>query len=208
MENVNKIPAMFQLPNEPISIMDAIYQRRSVRDYTSVKLSEATIHVLLYAAVQAPTAMHEQPWAFAVIQDRNLLDRLSEAAKQTIWLQAQDEDPTGPARRSVNLISDPAFNVFYNAGALIVIYGKPLGPFVAADCWLAAENLMLAACAAGLGTCVIGLAVPALNSPEWKRQLDIPAEMTAYAPILLGHPAGTPPAPAPTRKPPELICWK
>lgn len=103
------------------------------------------------------------------------------------------------------MTSDPSYHLFYNAGALIVIYGKPMGPFVAADCWLAAENLMLAACTAGLGDCVIGLAAPALNSPEWKKLLDVPAELTAYAPILLGYPAGTPP---PARKAPEIISWK
>ena len=198
---------MPNLPNNPISVMDAIYQRRSVRDFTPEKVSEADIHMLMYAAIQAPTAMHEEPWAFAVVQDRKLLDRLSETAKQTIWLQAQSEDGSGLARRAVNMVSDPAYHVFYNAGALIVIYGKPMGPFTVADCWLAAENLMLSACTAGLGTCVIGLAVPALNSPEWKKQLDIPAEMTAYAPILLGYPAEAL-VPSPARKPPELICWK
>ncbi len=202
-----KASAMTNLPNEPMSVMDAIYKRRSVRDFTPEKVSETSIHMLLYAAIQAPTAMHEEPWAFAVIQDRKLLDRLSETAKQTIWLQAQGEKNSGLARRFVNIVSDPAYNVFYNAGALIVIYGKPMGPFVVADCWLAAENLMLAACTAGLGTCVIGLAVPALNSPEWKKELDIPAEMTAFAPILLGYPADAP-APSTARKPPELISWK
>ena len=203
---MNKSSFAPNLPNNPMSVMDAIYHRRSVRDYTPEKVSEASIHMLMYAAIQAPTAMHEEPWAFAVIQDRHLLDRLSETAKRTIWLQAQDEENSGLARRSVNIISDPSYNVFYNAGALIVIYGKPLGPFVAADCWLAAENLMLAACTAGLGTCVIGLAVPALNTPEWKNLLDIPVEMTAHVPILLGYPVGMPPPPA--RKPPEMICWK
>jgi hypothetical protein len=43
-----------------------------------------------------------------------------------------------------------------------------------ADCWLAPENLMLAACAKGLGACVIGLAVSALSTPEWKAELKIP----------------------------------
>ena len=203
---MNKSSFAPNLPNNPMSVMDAIYHRRSVRDYTPEKVSEASIHMLMYAAIQAPTAMHEEPWAFAVIQDRHLLDRLSETAKRTLWLQAQSEGSSGLARRSVTMISDPAFNVFYNAGTLIVIYGKTRGPFTAADCWLAAENLMLAACAAGLGSCVIGLAAPALNTPEWKKRLDIPDGMTAYAPVLIGYPAEQPPPPS--RKPPELICWK
>lgn len=68
-----------------------------------------------------------------------------------------------------------------------------------ADCWLAAENLLLAAYAQGLGTCVIGFAVSALNTPEWKAELKIPAEMTAVAPMIVGVPAGvTPPVPPQT----------
>jgi nitroreductase len=47
--------------------------------------------------------------------------------------------------------------------------------------WLAAENLMLAAHAMGLGTCVIGSAVPALNTPKSKAELNIPSECTAIA---------------------------
>ena len=134
------------------------------------------------------------------------MDRLSDHAKQQVWKDAQSAADPDLAKRYIKIISNPAFNIFYNADTLIVIYGKPMGPFAEADCWLAAENLMLAACAAGLGSCVIGFAVPALNMPEWKRELGVPAEMTAYAPILLGYPAGSPPAA--TRKPPEVISWK
>ena len=39
---------------------------------------------------------------------------------------------------------------------------------------------MLAATAMGLGTCMIGLAVSALNTPEWKKELDVPSNLTAY----------------------------
>lgn len=194
------------MSNTSISIMDAIYRRRSVLDYTPQMVSEASIHVLLYAAIQAPTDLHSEPWAFAVIQDRQLLDRLSETARQTIWLLAHSGDPASASRRSVNLISDPAYNVFHNAGTLIVIYGRPAGPFDAADCWLAAENLMLAACAAGLGTCLIRIAAPALNTPEWKEILNVPAELTAYAPIVVGYPAAVPAPPA--RRPPKLLAWR
>jgi nitroreductase len=97
------------------------------------------------------------------------------------------------------------FPLFYNAGTLIVIYSKEQGPFVVADCWLAAENLLLSACAQGLGTCVIGFAVSALNTPEWRAELKIPTEMTAIAPMIVGVPAGeTPPVP---RNAPEILSW-
>jgi nitroreductase len=193
------------LHNNPIAVMDAIYKRRAVRDYTPEMVNFVTIQTLLYAAVQAPTAMHEEPWAFAVIQDKALLDRISLTAKEIALNEAAKADGND-APNAVEKLSDPDFNIFYNASTLIVIYGNPVGAFAAADCWLSAENMMLAAYAAGLGSCVIGFGVAALNTPEWKEYLDIPMEMIAHAPILLGHPAGE--TPVTSRKPPEVLCWK
>lgn len=188
-----------------MSVMDAIHQRRSVRNYTPRTIEQTVIRTLLDAAVLAPTAMHEEPWSFSVIQDKKLLDRLSESAKKLVRNEAQGSD-SHQAKHTLHVVDKPDFHVFYNAGTLIVIYSKIQGPFVVADCWLAAENLLLAACSQGLGTCIIGFAVSALNTPEWKAELKIPAEMTAIAPIIVGVPAGeTPPVP---RKPPEIIIWK
>ena len=192
-------------PVVAMSAMDAIYHRRSVRNYTPRTIGPDVLRTLLDAAVHAPTAMHQEPWSFAVIQDRNLLDRLSASAKERVRSEAQGSD-SDHAKHSLELVNKPDFHVFYNAGTLIVICSKVQGPFAVADCWLAAENLMLAACATGLGTCVIGFAVTALNTPEWKAELSIPAEMTAIAPIIVGVPVGeTPPVP---RKRPEIIAWK
>ena len=62
---------MHQLREGPLSALDAIFMRRSVRAYTEQTLDESTIRALLDAAVQAPTAMHTEPWAFVIVQDRN-----------------------------------------------------------------------------------------------------------------------------------------
>jgi len=192
-------------PGTAMSAMDAIYHRRAVRDYTPRNIDQAIIRTLLRAAVHAPTAVHEEPWAFVVVQDKSILNRLSDNVKE---LLAHGTDPIHPpgGGHTPDRFTTPEFNAFYNAGTLIVICGKPLGPFVVSDCWLAAENLMLAACANGLGTCVIGLSVTALNTPEWKKELSIPAQMTAFAPIIVGVPAGE--TPAVPRKPPEILAWK
>jgi nitroreductase len=192
-------------PEASISAMDAIYHRRSVRNYAPQPLGPDVIRGLLDAAVQAPTAMHQEPWFFAVIQDRNLLNRLSDSAKERVRKEAQGSD-SHHAKHSLEIVNRPDFHVFYNAGTLIVIYAKFQGPYVEADCWLAAENLLLAAFAQGLGTCVIGFAVPTLNTPEWKAELSIPAEMAAFAPVIVGAPAG--PTPPVSRKAPEIISWK
>jgi nitroreductase len=187
-----------------LNAMDVIYHRRSVRDYAAGKTDPAIIRSLLDAAVHAPTAMHEEPWSFAVIQDKVVLNRLSESAKKNLQAEAQGST-SDHAKHTLELVDKPDFHVFYNAATLIVIYGKVTGPFVVADCWLAAENLLLAAYAQGLGSCVIGFAVATLNTPEWKAEFKIPNGMTAIAPVILGVAAGVnPPVP---RKPAEILTW-
>lgn len=181
----------------PATVLDAIYRRRSVRSFTDQKIGENVIKTLLKAAVHAPTAMHMEPWAFVVVQDREALKRYSDLAKAT-WITS------GEAHRDLHVAPD--FCLFYNASTLIVICAKPIGPFVVADCWLAAENLMIAAAAMGLGTCCIGAAVPALNTPEVKAELHIPDTVTAVAPIIVGVPSGT--TPAVPRHDPEILSWK
>lgn len=188
-----------------MSIMDAIYKRRAIRDYLPHEIERVVISKLLDAAVHAPTAMHGEPWGFVIIQDKDTLNRLSESAKNMIRKEAADSG-SAHARHSLELINKTDFNVFYNAGTLIVIYAKFQGPFVSADCWLAAENLMLAACANGLGSCVIGFSVAALNTAAWKKEFGVPEEMTAVAPIIVGVPAGE--APSVPRKKPDILAWK
>jgi nitroreductase len=192
----------------PLSTLEAIYQRHATRAFKSDRVDKDVIETLLQAAVHAPTAMHLEPWAFVVVQDRALLKRISDRAKaiaQTPRGSEHRELARSPTR-AVALLSDPAFNIFYDAGTLIVICGKPMGPFVSADCWLAAENLMLAATALGYATCPIGFAIPALADPEVKAELAIPADVTAYAPIIVGVPSAE--VPAQLRQEPEVLSWK
>jgi nitroreductase len=197
-----------------LGTFDTIFHRRAVRSYRPDRVDQASVRRLLEAAVQAPTAMHLEPWAFVVIQDVALLERLSDQAKVLAQAAVEEEarhrdllkaPGVSTASDHLGLLTNPSFNIFYDASTLIVICGKPLGRFVTADCWLAAENLMLAACAMGLGTCCIGFAVPALNTPDAKRELGIPADVAAIAPIIVGVPKGmTPPVP---RKAPDVLRW-
>jgi len=193
-----------------MTALDAIYARHATRAFTPAEIDEPTIRQLLAAAVHAPTAMHLEPWAFVIVQDRALLRRISDRAKVVAALPQgelhRELARTPSAPRLPAPFSDPAFNIFYNAGALVIICGKPMGHFVAADCWLAAENLMIAATAMGLATCPIGFAVTALGDPDIKRELAIPDGVTTFAPIIVGVPTTTP-APT-TRREPEIWAWK
>lgn len=44
-----------------MNVMDAIC--RAVRDYLTTTINQDLIHTLLNAAIQAFTAMHEEPWS-------------------------------------------------------------------------------------------------------------------------------------------------
>lgn len=191
-----------ETPQE-MKIFESILARRSVRAYAPDELERDTVITLLEAAVRAPTAMHEEPWAFVIVQDRQLLKQLSDLAKPLFIESLHRIHQTGG--HASDIFSSPDFNIFHDAGTLIVICAKP-GHFAEADCWLAAENLMLAACAIGLGSCVIGSAVESLNTPEGKAKLGIPSEFNAVAPIVVGVPSGE--TAATPRKEPLIIAWR
>lgn len=185
--------------------LSQIYRRHSVRSYTPEKITQATVDRLLRAAVQAPTAMYQEPWAFAVIQNREILQRYSERAKSLLLEQQSVSGATAAEQSIHDRLHDPAFNTFYDAGTLVVICRKSDTPFSEADCWLAAENFMLAAVAEGLGTCCVGLALSVLNTAEARHELGIPERGAAVAAIIVGVPSG--PSTQTARKPPEILCW-
>lgn len=59
---------------------DAIVTRTSVRQYLNdAPVPEVLVEALLRAAMSAPTAVNSQPWAFVVVNDRDVLDRLGAA---------------------------------------------------------------------------------------------------------------------------------
>ena len=193
------------LPDQAGTLFD-IYHRRSVRSYTPQPVDRATLESLLDAAVQAPTALHAEPWGFAVVQDRALMQRYSERAKSLFLAEPAPPGMSPEAKKAMReMMTDPAFNIFYDAGTLVVICRRSGGPLGEGDCWLAAENFMLAAFAEGLGTCCIGLAQAVLNTAEAKRELGIPDEGAAVVAIIVGVPGETP-ASSP-RKPPQILSW-
>jgi len=186
----------------PMELLEAIYTRRATRSFLPEPVSDETVRRLLEVAVQAPSAMNAQPWRFVVIQDPVRLHRYSERAKALLLHRLGDDEKN---RHYADRLSSPAFNIFYDAGTLIVICGAANEAYTQADCWLAAQNLQLAARALGLGTCCIGFAITALNDPEVKAELDIPTDVAAIAPVIVGTPRSAP-GPVP-RQAPHVLSW-
>lgn len=182
-----------------MQLKEAIFNRRSVREYSDEAVNEATIERLIAAAVQAPNAVNEQPWTFTIVRRRTLLDQISRAAK--LHMLVTTSDPRIEGFRSQ--LENPEFDIFYHAPVLVVISGNRPGPWIKEDCALAAENLMLAAFAEQLGTCWIGFAQSYLNTAEGKAALGIPDAWIPVAPIIVGRPRD--PAAPVSRKNPEIL---
>ena len=185
-----------------MELIEAIYNRRAVRNYTDEEVPRSKVLELLKAAVQAPSAVNQQPWAFAVFEGRKRLAGWSTRAKAHFLSTLQ---PASEDHGFREMLSDPAFDIFYNADVLLVICAKPIGMNPSEDCCLAAQNLMLMAHGIGLGTCPIGLARSWLNLPEVKGELGLPIEISVVFPMILGYPAEVLPPVA--RREPEILVW-
>ena len=184
-----------------MDVLQAIAERRAVRAYTGEELDRATVERLIHFAVQAPSAMDLEPWAFVVFEGRERLREFSAQAKRVL-LRSPDESGS-PKMRA--MLSDPGFNIFYGAPVLVVICATSAQSQAAEDCCLAAQNLMLAAHAEGVATCPIGFARSWLNLPATKVALGIPQNWNPVFPVILGrareHPA------SPGRRAPTLM-WR
>jgi len=69
-------------------LIEVIKTRRAVREYMDARVDRWTVERLLDAAVLAPSAMNLQPWAFAVLLDRERINNYARRAKD--WLLAND----------------------------------------------------------------------------------------------------------------------
>lgn len=56
--------------------LTAIFTRRSVRKYSNQPVSDATVKLLLQAAMSAPSAKNAQSWEFIVIRDKKTLAQI------------------------------------------------------------------------------------------------------------------------------------
>ncbi len=182
---------------------EAIYTRRSIRNFSPQNVEKEKIEELIQAAVQAPSATNAQPWAFAVIANKELLAGYSASAKKYL-LGFLDQYPL--LKKYETALANPQFNIFYNSGTLLIIYAKPLNTAPQEDCALAAQNVMLTAHEQGLGSCWIGFSRDFFNREDIKTELGVPQEYSAVAPIILGYPQGKVPAIA--KKAPEILFWK
>ena len=156
--------------------IQTILSRRSVRSYEKRPVESEKITTIMECAQYAPSARNLQPWHFTVITNRALLDKIS-AANKKVMLASPDEMPR-------KMAADPNFDSFRGAPMAVIASGRSDAEYAMADCANAIENMALAACSLGLGSCYLGSFKICLESPagaELLNELQIP---DGYKPIL------------------------
>jgi nitroreductase len=184
---------------QSIEVLNAIYSRRAVRRYTVEPVGREALEALVNLAIQAPSTMNVQPWAFAIVTGSERLRNYSDRAKAHLR-----DLIDGPFPHPVRGLGDE-IDIFHGASALVVICATSHDSQAAEDCCLAAQNLMLAAFANGFGTCPIGLARPWLSAAAIKREIRIPQAWQPVFPVVLGFPDEEPENHG--RRAPEIV-WK
>ena len=181
------------LGSMPFSEM--LLKRRSVRKYLDKPVDLDLLKEIIHESTLAPSAGNEQPWKFIIVQNPNILRKISEACKENLLARIA-ANPIDYAKKYEHMLRNDAFNIFYNAPCLVLILGENRVKNLLFDCTLAASYFMMSAAAKGLGTCWVNFARE-LTNPALLEQVGIPDDHTIVAPIIIGYPAIVP---APSRR--------
>jgi nitroreductase len=178
------------MTHENLSLFDAIHSQRAIRHFSEQPVSDEAVETMLNAAICAPNGGNRQPWRFVVIRDADIKRRLGQwylAAWEAAT--ADMEALTQPYRHGAELAQQMA-----SVPVLILACidhgdaGPRLGPVTrGASIYPAVQNLLLAACALGLGTVLTTLHTQ--YESEIKALLHIPDTVETAALIPVGYPA-------------------
>ncbi len=179
-------------------LMTCLTTRRSIRRYTPDPVPPDLIEQMLTAAVWAPSAHNRQPLRFAVIETAVTKQTLAAAMGQQLQadLQADDVPPhviAADVNRSWQRITQaPLLILVCLSMADMDSYPDPARQrnewlMAVQSTALAAQNLLLAAHALGLGAC--WMCAP-LFCPDVVRQtLILPDDWQPQALLTIGYPA-------------------
>lgn len=114
-----------------MDLLNLLIKRRSIRKYTDAKITKEQLKMILNAGLLSPSGRNRQPWEFIVVEDREVLVKLSKARAH------------GAA-------------MLENAAVAIVVVADPDKTDVwTEDCCIAMSNMHLMAAELGVGSCWI-----------------------------------------------------
>jgi nitroreductase/Pyruvate/2-oxoacid:ferredoxin oxidoreductase delta subunit len=200
---------------DPGELVRLMASRRSCRCFEERPVERPLLEDLVRIGATAPSGTNDQPWAFTVLPDRAAVMRLGDAVGA--FFKRLNRMAANPLlRNGLRLVGRPELagyfrdyyqsvaegladweergldRLFHGATAAILVGSRPGASCPAEDALLATQNILLGAHALGLGSCLIGFAVSAMQKDgRIQESLHIPREEPVHAVIALGHPAVT-----------------
>jgi nitroreductase/Pyruvate/2-oxoacid:ferredoxin oxidoreductase delta subunit len=189
--------------------------RRSCRCFDQRGVDRTLLEDLVRIGTTAPSGTNSQRWTFTILPSRAAVMKFGNAVGAFFkYLNRMVQNPL--LRHGLRLIGRPELadyhrdyyrsvaegladweergrdRLFHGATAAILVGSTPGGSCSAEDALLATQNILLGAHALGLGTCLVGFAVSALQQDgRIKDLLKIPRKEKVHAVIAVGHPAVT-----------------
>ncbi|MBN2568633.1 MAG: nitroreductase family protein [Deltaproteobacteria bacterium] len=194
------------------SLVQLMRSRRSCRTFTGNSVDRDVLEDLVKIGITAPSGSNSQRWTFTILDNRpsvielaegvarfmNHLNRMSERMFLRLFSKIFMRDALGKYYRGYYKMVRASLQqweenhidrLFFGAPAVILVGMKPGASCPCEDALLASQNILLAAHAMGLGTCLIGIAVEAIKrDPAIKKIIGIPIEERVYAVIAIGVP--------------------
>jgi nitroreductase len=160
-------------------VLNAIKNRRSVRTYLPTQIKQKDLDLIIESGIYAPSGHNDQPWHFTVIQNKEILQHISDKSKELMvksqidWIK--------------NMGLNPKINLTYNAPTLIIVSGNKNALSPKVDCSAAIQNMLLAAESLHIGSVWIGLIKFFLKLENEVKKLGIPDGYEPYYGVALGY---------------------
>ena len=180
---------------------ELLHNRRAIRDFQDKGVAIDLIQTIIKETCLAPSAGNGQPWKFIIVNNQELIKRISDESKANL-LALMEKNPDSPIRKYEGALRNQDFNVFYNAPCLVFIVGPKNVRSLVVDCALAASYFMLSAVDKGLGTTWVDLGSH-ITSPELMAEIGLTDQDKIVAPLIVGYPKNIPGVPE--RRPPEIL---
>eukprot|EP00831_Metopus_contortus_P033991 TRINITY_DN27170_c0_g1_i2.p1 TRINITY_DN27170_c0_g1~~TRINITY_DN27170_c0_g1_i2.p1 ORF type:complete len:216 (-),score=13.54 TRINITY_DN27170_c0_g1_i2:166-813(-) len=161
-ENISIFKCFCIIVQQEVQKMNAILNRKSIRKFKDVKVSDKIVEELLRAAMQAPSAGNEQPWEFIVLRNKEIMTKITEV--------------------------HPYSKMLLNTDVAIIVCGdqskEKFKGYWVQDCSAATENILLAAEEKGLGAVWLGVHPIDDRITGLKKLLDLPDGVIPLSIIL------------------------
>jgi nitroreductase len=144
-------------------------ERRSIRKYKPEQIPEDALQAIICAGTYAPSAGGRQSPFIVVCQNETINAELGKINKATF--KGRMSTATSYISKEQPSIADNADlpSGFYGAPTVITLFGPKGFLHAEADCYVMAENMVLAAYSLGIGSCIVARAGDTFSSELGER---------------------------------------